>query len=63
MKGKVGFIDKKGKLVIQAKNYGVDSFYEGMAAFVATEDSKLGYMDKTGLRRDVRLFGGHVRGV
>jgi hypothetical protein len=43
-----GFIDKKGKLVIKATQYGADSFYEGLAAFIATEGDKLGFMDKTG---------------
>ncbi len=43
---KVGFIDKTGDLVIEAKFEDAEDFYEGLAP--AKLDGKWGYIDKTG---------------
>ncbi|MEP7355078.1 MAG: WG repeat-containing protein [Acidobacteriota bacterium] len=48
--GKMGFIDKSGKLVIPARFAEANDFAEGMAAVRVEEgvDSKFGYLDQTG---------------
>lgn len=45
-RGKFGFIDRMGRLVIEAKYEGAASFSEGLA--IVEIDKKHGYIDKTG---------------
>ena len=46
--GKWGYINKKGKEVIEFKYPYADNFYEGLAAVSSREGGKVGYINKSG---------------
>lgn len=46
-KGKIGFINKKGKVVIKPTGYGVGYFSEGLAVW-AKDSEKYGYINTKG---------------
>ena len=48
VEGKYGYIDKKGKLVIQPQFSGASRFSEGLAAVQMQRAGRVGYIDETG---------------